>query len=79
MDLASAPDFSIHGNKYFLTIVDDYTRYGWVLFTKDKAPVYNTFLYWYKMIKNIFNKNIKFIKSDNGSEFIHKRQFQKLF
>ena len=67
MDLASAPDFSIHGNKYFLTIVDDYTRYGWVLFTKDKASVYNTFLYWYKMIKNIFNKNIKFIKSDNGS------------
>jgi len=25
-------DTFIHGNKYFFTILDDYSRYGWVFF-----------------------------------------------
>ena len=36
MDLVGPVDESIHGNKYFLTILDDFYRYGWVLFLKQK-------------------------------------------
>eukprot|EP00833_Pecoramyces_ruminatium_P008238 jgi/Orpsp1_1/1182270/evm.model.c7180000080563.1 len=28
MDLVFVPDYSLYGNKYFLSILDDYTRYG---------------------------------------------------
>ena len=36
MNTVSTPDISIYGNKYFLTILDDYARYSWVFFIKKK-------------------------------------------
>jgi len=69
MDTVSSPDTSIYSNKYFFTILDDYTRYSWVFFIKNKSEVYNKFKVWYNKIKNIYNKNIKYIGSDNGTEF----------
>jgi len=72
MDLVQSPDYSIYGNKYFLTILDDYSRYGWVIFIDSKEKVFDSFLAWYRQIVNIFNKTIKYIRSDNGPEFINK-------
>jgi len=72
MDLVKAPDFSFYNNRYFVTILDDFTRYSWVLFVKNKSDVYNAFIIWYNQIKNIFkNYNIKYIKTDNGTEFFN--------
>jgi hypothetical protein len=34
---------SIGGNKYGFVIVDDYSRYTWVLFMKDKSKVHEIF------------------------------------
>jgi len=34
---------SIHGHKYFLTIVDDYSRYTWVFPLKQKSEVVKIF------------------------------------
>ena len=72
MDTVSSPDSSLYENKYFLTILDDHTRYSWVHFFKSKDQVYNTFLKWYKKIQNIFNSTIKFIRTDNGTEFVNR-------
>ena len=69
MDLVRPVTESIHGNRYFLTIIDDFSRYGWVLFIENKSDVFDKFFQWYNEIKNIFNKLIKFIRSDNGTEF----------
>ena len=32
---------SIHGHKYFLTIVNDYSRYTWIFLLKQKSEVVN--------------------------------------
>jgi len=79
MDTMSAPDPSMYGNKYFLTILDDYTRYGWFFFLKKKGEVFINFERWYKKLRNIFGKNIKYLRSDNGTEFTnnHIRRFCK--
>ena len=69
MDTVQYSDESLYGNKYFFSIIDDYSRYGWVFCTKSKADIFPTFLKWYNIVKNIFNKNIKYIKSDRGTEF----------
>ena len=69
MDLVGPVDESIHGNKYFLTILDDFSRYGWVLFLENKGDTFDKFYNWSKEIKNIFNKNITYIRTDNGTEF----------
>jgi len=59
MDLMSSSEPSIYGNKYFLSILYDYSRYGWVIFLKSKADTFDAFVIWYNKIKNIFNKTIK--------------------
>ena len=62
---------SSEGYKYFLTIVDDYTRAVWVYLikTKDEVPYYiNMF---HDFIENQFNKRIKAFRSDNGTEFVN--------
>jgi len=69
MDLIGPIQESVHGNKYILTILDDYSRYGWTLFLQNKSDTFNTFHNWYLKIKNLLNLSIKYIKSDNGTEF----------
>jgi len=59
--------------KCFLTILDDYSRYGWIIFCKSESEDFNIFLTWYNRIKNIFNKTIKYLHSNNGTEFINNK------
>ena len=73
MDFVSSSEPSIYGNKYFLSILDDYSCYGWVIFLKSKADTFEAFIIWYKKIKNIFDKIIKYIKTDNGLEFANSK------
>ena len=56
------------GHRYFLTIVDDFTRATWthLMVTKDEAV---TLLKAFTvMVKTQFDKNVKTIKSDNALE-----------
>jgi len=69
MDLVGPVINSINNNKYFLTILDDYSRFSWVIFTESKSEVFNKFIIWYNEIYNSKNITIKAILSDNGKEF----------
>ena len=60
------PTNSINGCKYFLTFIDDYSRYCWIYFTKQKSEFFETFKHFKAMVENNFNKNIKSIRSDGG-------------
>jgi transposase InsO family protein len=64
---------SIGGHKYRLVIVDDLTRYTWVLFLVDKNDVFTTFKTFIKRIHNEFETTIKKVRSNNGSEFKNTR------
>ncbi|GJV91955.1 retrovirus-related pol polyprotein from transposon TNT 1-94 [Tanacetum coccineum] len=62
---------SIKGKKYILVIVDDYSRFTWVKFlrSKDETPEFVTnFL---KQIQVGLNKIVRFIRTDNGTEFVN--------
>lgn len=59
------------GNNYFLTIVDYFTRMTWLYLLKmkfDMCVVIPTFLHY---VKTQFNKTIKTIRSENGTEFLN--------
>jgi len=73
LDTVSLKQPSLYGNQCFLTILDDFSRYGWVLFCKSKGDIFNVFTTWYNKVKNIFNKNIKYLHSDNGTELINNK------
>jgi len=43
LDIVGPVQESLHGNKYFLTILDDYSRFGWVYFLEGKNDTFNKF------------------------------------
>ncbi|GKE14841.1 ribonuclease H-like domain-containing protein [Tanacetum coccineum] len=61
------------GLRYFLTIVDDYTRAVWIYLIKTKDEVYDHFVNYNNMILNQFNCSVKTVKSDNGIEFTNNK------
>ena len=60
---------SLGGNKYGFIIVDDYSRFTWVFFLRDKSEVHGIFKKFAKRGQNEFDVKIKRVRSDNGIEF----------
>jgi transposase InsO family protein len=60
---------SIGGNKYGFVIVDDYSRYTFVFFMKNKSKVHEIFKKFATRAQNEFDVKIKRVRSDNGTEF----------
>ncbi|GJT34246.1 putative RNA-directed DNA polymerase [Tanacetum coccineum] len=63
----------IDGFRYFLTIVDDFSRAVWVYMLKGKDDVYDSLISFVQMFLNQFEMNIKVFRSDNETEFINNR------
>ncbi|GKA14853.1 putative RNA-directed DNA polymerase, partial [Tanacetum coccineum] len=59
------------GHRYFLTVVDDYTRAVWVYLIKSKDEVFESINIFYNLIKNQFKRTVKIFRSDNGTEFLN--------
>ena len=60
---------SLGGSEYFLTFIDDKTRYVWVYFLHSKDQVYKTFREWKAMVELSSGGKLKAIRTDNGGEF----------
>ena len=60
---------SLGGKRYCFVIVDDYSRYTWVLFLIHKDEAFNNFTSLFAKVQNLIGLNIVRIRSDNGSEF----------
>jgi transposase InsO family protein len=60
---------SIGGSTYGLVIVDDYSRFTWVFFLRDKSESQETLKRFLRWAQNEFELKVKMIRSNNGSEF----------
>lgn len=58
------------GARYFLTLVDDYTRSVWLYLLPTKQDVSRTLKEFIAMVETQFMTNLKTIRSDNGTEFV---------
>ena len=56
--------------KFFLTFIDEATKYTWVYFLKTKDEVFTKFQEWKVFVEKQFDRNLKIIRSDNGAEYI---------
>lgn len=59
---------SVEGYKYFLTIIDDHTRFTWVYLLRKKSDVSTIFPTFYELIFTQFNLHIKSVRSANAPE-----------
>jgi hypothetical protein len=57
------------GKWYVLVIVDDYSRYSWVIFLKNKDEVFEHFWSLVLRLNNEYPNCLKAICSENGTEF----------
>lgn len=60
---------SVHGHKYFLTVVEYYSRHTWVFLMHNKGQTRELLQTFIVKIKTQHNKAIKVIRTDNGPEF----------
>lgn len=68
---------SLGGKRWFVTFIDDFSRYVWVYTMKHKDEVLDIFLNWKKMIETQSGRKIKRLRSDNGGEY-KSDPFQKI-
>ncbi|GJZ39120.1 ribonuclease H-like domain-containing protein [Tanacetum coccineum] len=61
------------GFRYFMTIVDDYTRAVWIYLVKTKDEVYGLFVNFINLILNQFKSSTKNVRSDNGTELVNNK------
>ncbi|XP_042983357.1 uncharacterized protein LOC122312768, partial [Carya illinoinensis] len=63
---------SLGGKYYAFVIVDDFSRYTWVIFLAHKDEAHNVFTKLCKRIQNEKGYTISSIRSDRGKEFVNK-------
>ncbi|GJR68303.1 retrovirus-related pol polyprotein from transposon TNT 1-94 [Tanacetum coccineum] len=68
---------SYGGNRYTLVIVDDYSRYTWTRFLKDKTEAFDQFEIFSKKIQNQLGCIIVSIRTNHGREFDNEVQFRE--
>ncbi|GKB81901.1 retrovirus-related pol polyprotein from transposon TNT 1-94 [Tanacetum coccineum] len=67
-DLKSLPTKG--GNKYFITFIDDYTKYCYFYLLKSKDEAIDKFVLYKTEVKNQLGKKIKVVRSDRGVKYV---------
>ena len=63
---------SIGGAKYFVIFIDDKSRWCEVYFITKKSEVLNAFKTYKAYAEKFLGKEIKYLQSDNGTEYYYK-------
>jgi hypothetical protein len=61
---------SVHNHRYFLTILDDHSRFVWIILLKHKSEVPSHVQNFVTLIETQFHITPKTIRTDNGPEFL---------
>ncbi|KAH9741041.1 retrovirus-related pol polyprotein from transposon RE2 [Citrus sinensis] len=69
---ASIP--SLHGYRYYISFVDDYSRYCWIFPLTLKSEALDTFKYFKTLVEKQLGFSLKSLQSDWGGEY---RSFEK--
>ncbi|KAJ4777852.1 polyprotein [Rhynchospora pubera] len=64
-----SPIVSSNGYRYYITFVDDFSRFTWIYFMKQKSEVSHIFSLFKAQVENLLNTTIKILRSDGGTEY----------
>lgn len=67
-----------NGARYFVTFIDDCTRWGEVYFLREKSGVLAAFKLYQAMVERMTGKQIKYLQSENGREYCNAKFDQYL-
>ena len=66
------PTISWNGQQYFITFIDDFSRYGYLYLIHEKSQSLEVFKSFKVEVENQLNKRIKNVRSDCGGEYYGK-------
>ena len=61
---------SMGGGRYFISIIDDYSRKVWISMLRDKSQAFAKFKEWCIKSENERGVALKCLRTDNGMEFL---------
>jgi len=68
---------SVGGARYFLTFIDDYSRYMEVVMLHNKSDALQVFKNYKCKVENLTGKRIKKLHTDNGKEYISREFLER--
>ena len=69
-DLCSVEVSSNGGSRYFITFIDDFSRYTWVYFLKQKSEACDVFKTFKAFVEKQSGYKIKILRTDRGTEYL---------
>jgi hypothetical protein len=63
--------FTVGGQRYFMTVIDDVSRYCYVYLLKPKDEALNCFKTYKAEVENQLEKKIKYFRFDRGGEYFY--------
>ena len=60
---------SIAGDQYCLVITDEYSRYSWVFFMKEKSQMFECIQVLVTKLESLYKLKVRMLRTDNGTEF----------
>ncbi|GJX12210.1 retrovirus-related pol polyprotein from transposon TNT 1-94 [Tanacetum coccineum] len=72
LDLCGPMQVQMINGEYILVIIDDYSRFTWVKFLRSKDETPEVVIKFLKQIQVGLNKTVRYIRTDNGTEFVNK-------
>lgn len=73
-----SPVLTIGGSRYYISFVDDYTRYYWVYLMKNHYEFFDIYLIFWTMIKTQHNVVVKCFRCDLGGEYTSNKFYELL-
>ena len=64
---------SLGGAFYFLTFIDDYSRFTHIYFLSKKSDTFHKFIQYKNLVENQTSKRILILRSNNGGKFCSKK------
>lgn len=58
-----------NNKRFFVTIVDDHSRFTWLFLIQFKSEVIVVLKDFLTRIQNLFSTSVKILRTDNGCEF----------
>lgn len=77
-DVCSILEVSLEGSKYFVTLIEDFSKYCWVYTLNEKSDVFEFFKTWLAMVQRQFEVELQTLICDNGGEYVS-REIESLF
>jgi hypothetical protein len=61
--------YSIGRNKYYVSFINDFSKFTWIYLLKNKSEVFQKFKEYQALVKRLFDKKILVVQTDWGGEF----------